>query len=314
MGLGGDPDGATSGTRASATLLTDPDAAQVWRDVSRQVARYLRARGVTGPDVDDIVQEVAVRAMAHEVEYLDADDLTAWCLVVARNLHTDAARRARSTSDLDDLQSTPGSVNVETLIEHRVAVTRLLHALSSLPADDLAVLFADRSAPGSLSKLESTRLAVRRHRIRARLAKLVAGLLGLAGALGLRGPRIKAVLLAPALASAGFLIAVIAIGVLPYAVAQPPAQGSIPRSAPIGRPTSRLADQRQAPVAQGARRTHPHPSTRPRPVDDQASRQRLVAVNPGGHHPVYIDRQPAAPSDHLLCLDHVPVLGGGCVG
>ncbi len=299
----------------NTTLLTDPDATLVWQQVSRRVGRYLRSRGAAGPDVDDIVQEVAVRAIVHDVTYLDTNDLTAWCLVVARNLQTDASRRARTTSDLKDLHATPGAQNIATLIEQRAAVSRLLEALKCLPAEDLAVLFADRSAPGTLSKVESTRLAVRRHRIRAQLSKLIAGLLGVAGALGLRRPHAQTVLLTPIAVAAVATLAVIAIAVPPTAVEhQPPPKAYSPSDFTQPLPPI-LAHERaeSAPRAAAARSGGDSPRAQPLPPRVGGS-HRIVAVNPDGQHPVYVDRRPAGPKEHLLCLDHVPVLGGSCLG
>ena len=295
-------------------MLTDPDAAAVWRAVSRQVSRYLRSRGVGGSDVDDLVQEVALRAMDREIGYVDSDDLAAWCIVVARNLQTDTSRRAKAVSGLYDLDMGAGAMDLATLVEHRYALSNVLKALQSLSPDDLAVLLADRTPDGKMSKLESTRFAVKRHRIRARLAKAVAGLLGTLGIVGPHGRR-PFIVLTPA---AAVVTVTFALALLPHYVREPPAASPSLSTTLEPQEAVLSSTQRDSPtLVQGplptmrASASSDVPRARSTPEADTA---HTVTVDPDGHHPVHLDRGPAGPAEHIVCLDHVPSVEPICAG
>ena len=139
-------------------------------------------------------------------------------------------------------------------------------------------------------------------------AKLVAELLGIAGVIGLRRPRGQAAVLTPVAATALAGVAPMVLAVpSPSAGASRPADrpyaGSTPLNAHRGHPV-RLAHAVATKDPLQGRHAPGH----------EAAKQRVVAVNPDGQHPVYVDRRPAGRSEHLVCLDHVPVVGGACLG
>ena len=299
---------AADGTRGAHTLLTDPDATAVWSIVRTQLSRYLMSRGATPVDVDDLVQEVALRSIDREISYTTADDLVAWCLVVARNLHTDSARRTRPTESLGDIDREASSMDVATTVEQRLALREVVKELRTLSASDLDILLATRAAVGSQTRMEANRLAVRRHRIRGRLTKLAGGLLGGVGLIGLRFRRP-----AVSVGLAGATIVAVAVTLVPA-----PATGQAP--APRFGPTEMLT----TPLTADEQRGSPGPAlrVRTRPAQPPPKSQVAIAtlhphtmvVDPDGHHPVYVDKRPAGPDEHLLCVDHLPALSATCVG
>jgi DNA-directed RNA polymerase specialized sigma24 family protein len=158
-------------SRADAGLITPPFET-VWPDVERRLRALLFRRGLDSPSADDIVQEVALRVLAHHVTYASATDLLRWAAPVACNLHVDLVRhRARV---LDDPAATerPATVDVAREVAHRIELQRAFRGIAKLrPADREALIdavAAEPVVPGS--RQEAVRLAVRRHRARSRLA------------------------------------------------------------------------------------------------------------------------------------------------
>ena len=76
--------------------------------------RALR-RVAADPDVDDVVQRTAERALQSTRTFTDQAHFTAWCVVVARNLSVDMWRRTRReiARDVPDVQA---DIDVETLV------------------------------------------------------------------------------------------------------------------------------------------------------------------------------------------------------
>jgi DNA-directed RNA polymerase specialized sigma24 family protein len=98
----------------------------------------LALRGVDPSACDDLIQEVAVRALAVELPFDSADDLYAWAAPVARNLHIDLIRATGRTTAGDSLVGLPAAIDVEHEVERRMVLQSALQALASLGEADRA--------------------------------------------------------------------------------------------------------------------------------------------------------------------------------
>ena len=147
-----------------------------WPEVGPKVEAVLRARGVARPNAEDALQETAARALRAQTRFGDESELFRWAVVVAWRIAIDGRRR---DSRLDHIEAVdaPARDDVATLIEHRDAVRAVKCAFEHLPAPDRTAILDGLSAAGPTDRREAVRLAVRRHRGRARLATLVTGFL-----------------------------------------------------------------------------------------------------------------------------------------
>ncbi len=143
--------------------------------------RLLLLRGLDKSQSEDVVQEVAYRALSHAVPFDTPEDLYAWSAAVARRLHVDLVRAQGRTTGGDGLSLLAATTDVEHEVERRIVLERTLAALATLgEADQAAIL---EPAPAATSTREATRYAVRRHRARKRLRGMIKGGLGWAAVL-----------------------------------------------------------------------------------------------------------------------------------
>lgn len=173
MDLQGDV-GETERSRGGGEVITPPFEA-VWPDVERRLKALLYRRGLDSASSDDVVQEVALRALAGRVTYTSAKDLLRWAGPVACNLHVDLLRqRARlyegDVGDVDDEH--PATHDVAGEVADRMELQRAFRGIARLrPADREAIMAAVAAEPvAPRNRKEAVRLAVRRHRARNRLA------------------------------------------------------------------------------------------------------------------------------------------------
>jgi DNA-directed RNA polymerase specialized sigma24 family protein len=132
----------------------------------------LQARGVQAADIDDIAQDVALRALRTPARFESEEHLVAWCCRVGINLHIDSIRRQRRLSP-DAPADSAGNYDTAATVERRLALEVLAKGIADLSDDERHLLFELERAG---SRREAVRLAVRRHRLRARLAALVDGI------------------------------------------------------------------------------------------------------------------------------------------
>jgi DNA-directed RNA polymerase specialized sigma24 family protein len=151
----------------------DLDFEAVWPDVRARVVGLLRSRGATLADAEDIAQEVAIRALREPKAFASREHLVRWCSRVAANLRVDELRRRRPLAPTD-VPEVEGGHDTARTVERRLALHVLTAEIAQLSADERRLLF---DAESSGSRREAVRLAVRRHRLRARLAAMVEGLL-----------------------------------------------------------------------------------------------------------------------------------------
>jgi DNA-directed RNA polymerase specialized sigma24 family protein len=144
-----------------------------WPVVRPRVVAVLRGRGVQEADVDDIAQEVAIRALRQFDRFASQEHLARWACRVAINAHIDTVRRGRRLVGEPDVEAA-APLNVAETVEGRLALDAALVEVAGLSAEDRALLF---DPPVALDRKEAVRLAVRRHRLRARIAAMLEGVL-----------------------------------------------------------------------------------------------------------------------------------------
>lgn len=148
------------------------DFGAAWPAARARLAAVLRSRGVQEADVDDVIQEVAIRALGTPRSFDSEEHLVAWCCRVGINLHIDSTRRQRRLSGPPSPE-TAANEDTAATAERRLALEVLTTGIAELSDEERRLLFELEPA---LSRREAVRLAVRRHRLRARLAALVEGM------------------------------------------------------------------------------------------------------------------------------------------
>lgn len=152
------------------------DLGTAWAGVRRDVLRGLLVRHVPQADAEDIVQEVAARGLAHVPGFATTQDLVRWSWRVAWRLRIDALRRdgRLDHGTFPDVADPDDSARI---VEGRLALRATLDGITRLSPTDRQALFAT-PGPGA-TRQDAVRLAVRRHRARARLIRLCGGVVGL---------------------------------------------------------------------------------------------------------------------------------------
>jgi RNA polymerase sigma factor (sigma-70 family) len=210
------------------------DFEAAWPWVQPRVAAVLGARGVQAADADDIVQEVALRALRHQGSFDSDEHFLRWCCRVAINLHIDSTRSQRRLTD-GLREDEPSREDTARTAERRLDLVTLTAGISELSAEEQQLLLD----PGpTSSRQEAVRLAVRRHRIRARLAALIEGVVVAVPVLrkllrSLSTPAKVGVAALPVVATLGFLLAP-SIQVPWEAGHGPASQPAVTSPAPLG--------------------------------------------------------------------------------
>ena len=99
-----------------------PCILKAWQESVPALRRWLSAQGLCVYDVDDVVQEVYVKAMLHRAAFCALDAPQAWLFTVARHALIDRARLRKNFVDLDAL---PESILLAEEVDE------------ALPVDDL---------------------------------------------------------------------------------------------------------------------------------------------------------------------------------
>ncbi|HEX8002836.1 MAG TPA: sigma-70 family RNA polymerase sigma factor [Mycobacteriales bacterium] len=295
-----------------------PGFESVWPDVERRLRALLYRRGLDQPSADDVVQEVALRVLAHGVTFESAGDLLRWAAPVACRLHVDLLRHRARLTDPEEATDRPSRDDVAGEVADRLELQRALRAIARLrPADRDAIIDAVASEPAvPRDRQEAVRLAVRRHRARTRLAVVLEQLAGwvaatLAGWRALLRDR-RGHVLAALVPAAAVLPLILSPHTTPPpdSVAAPPPVAAAP-AAPVVRAiaTTRAvtATAVRAPVRPAAttvsrtRRAAPAPSARREDVKVRAPGIGIVA-----------GRDARQSDDKFLCVTNVPVVDRVC--
>lgn len=191
-----------------------------WPEVSGRLNATLLRRGVRPADAADIVQETAVRTLAHWPDVDDSEGLARWAYTVAWRQCIDAHRRSRGavTVSFDSAGDQPNGWDSERVVEGKLDLERTFKAMASLSRTDQAALVAaiDGGAATPADRKQAVREAVRLHRARLRLVGMVAKL---GAALGVSWKALRKLVQLEASRAAGAAVAaVVLLGalVLPY--------------------------------------------------------------------------------------------------
>jgi DNA-directed RNA polymerase specialized sigma24 family protein len=152
-----------------------------WPNVNRAVARSLTLRGCCEQDRQDLEQETAIRIINRRLPYGSLVDLTRYAVKVAYHLFIDLKRQGNDCIALSTFHDR-ASADLETTVEHRIALESIYTQLRSLGIRDLQLLESEPAE--GLPRQEAVRLNVRRHRLRVQLKALAGGLLAAVIALG----------------------------------------------------------------------------------------------------------------------------------
>jgi hypothetical protein len=281
-----------------------PAVLDAWPDVSRRVASRLRAAGVGAADAEDLTSEAITRAVAKGVTFESTDHLFAWTLHVARNIHVDQRRavgRGPVVHGIVDSDVAPAP-DTAVVVEHRLRLERALEVLATFsPADRAAVM--DDGAPAV--RRDAVRLAVRRHRARARLRAAIAGIAAILGR-AVR-PRRVAVAATP-VALVGALVLTLAPHMTPFGGGAPDRRLPVVRmpvtaAAPVAavRPATRQAATRPASTAGTVAR---HALERPAPP----RHENIADVPVAPHTGATLYQRERQPDDPLICVRSVIVV------
>lgn len=307
-----------------------PTLSEVWPEVAARLAGMLRRRGVDGATVEDIVQETAIRVVRSSVRFTDGDDLFRWVAVVGWRLALDARRKTERT-ELGAVPDRAGPIDVDHLVEQRSQLDATVRGLDRLSCSDRQAILSGLKPSTTSSRQEAVRLAVRRHRARARLMALLEGAGAVLAWLGFRrravGLTRKTVVAATAL-PAVCLVALL----VPYHAPETGGPSTAPPAPPGGAPEPVLAgtgtpSPSGAPPAQPAAGTLRAPPPGPVTSPSGGGSSQLPAAHvdvpgPDGR-PGRIGARPKQAGDRVLCLDPVvtayscrdlplpPVTGGG---
>jgi DNA-directed RNA polymerase specialized sigma24 family protein len=314
MDLLGDA-GATQRSRTGEALITPPFEA-VWPDVERRLRALLFRRGLDQASAEDVVQEVALRALAGRVTYTSAKDLLRWAGPVACNLHVDLLRQRARLQDGGVTTDHPATNDVAGEVADRMELQRAFRGLAALrPADREAIMEAVTAEPvPARSRKEAVRLAVRRHRARSRLALVMEQLAAwLFGAAWLRRSS----------RAATVALAAVPIAAFPLVLALRP-----PAAAPETTVTTPVTESAQVRTFHADRtpaepaRTHGRPSTpRRAPAAREVVRPRAtvapeeptVELMPADDTGVKVGGDDRRPDDRTVCARNLPVLPDVCV-
>jgi len=263
----------------------------------------LGARGLAREEAEDICQEVAWRVLSRDIPYRSPGDLYPWAATAARRLSIDLYRRQRYLAAAE-LPDRPAIDDVAEIVETRSRLRAVAEAMPALSETDRAALAA---TPTELSRREGIKLAVRRHRARARLLALVEAA-GIAVAWVLA--RVPRRLSRPAGA-----LAMAAGPLLVFALSYSPVPSSSPEPVPRSRAEAELGTVVFADVlAEVSAPTPPVPASRApaaqaleppvrRPPAAPATPTEIVAATPSGDPVVVAGKRDAKPTDPIVCAN-----------
>jgi DNA-directed RNA polymerase specialized sigma24 family protein len=293
--------------------LTTARLAEAWPEVSERLGKLLACRGVDPVLAQDIVQDVAVRALDKRVPFTDPDDLYRWAAVAARNLHVDHLRTGGRTTEVDTLVGVPDDTDVAHAVERRVALHLVFRALAVMrPGERDAILDSlDERSPARTSGA-----LVRRHRARATLKKAVGGMIAAAVA-----AQRKVRVVSPGVRTAAAIAIVTPVLVLDLGAgvmgAGAAAHGSGVRTTPlVSVATIQVADmhpdaatRHARPATSSARRVTTAPADplarQVKPVHDRND----LHVEPAPGYAIDKEQTPSQPGDSLVCVvDILPVV------
>lgn len=156
------------GSRRSAPVLTAELAASFeseWAG-ARSTLDRMKAQRISGQDREDLIQEVAVRALLAWRDGRIQTNLQAWCVGTARHLAADLWRR-RARDRLLEIAEPPPALAVEQEADGKLAVQGLARAWALLDAAERDLLLNPKPPTGATA-VQRNRFYVALHRLRRR--------------------------------------------------------------------------------------------------------------------------------------------------
>jgi DNA-directed RNA polymerase specialized sigma24 family protein len=274
------------------------------------VRKALRGRGASIDQIDDALQEAAIRVLTSRVQYTDADDLAPWAVIVARRVVIDEWRRSRRFVGDIAGESAGGHRSTEDVVDAKLSLREAVDAIRTLSAADQAELMAVAFESGEGAGPLSSKLKVRRHRARQRLLRALGPFGALVGWLRVRVRR------PPRPAGILALAACVGLPLIPLFLSSPSPRGT---SIPVPRSTLDVKGQFAA-----------SPPVRPASGSPAGGRAVRMSTSPPGHvgaHPPgfttpeiaglptdSVTVRPKQRADHILCVLRVPLVGDRCFG
>ncbi|HVT75401.1 MAG TPA: hypothetical protein VHD87_00110 [Acidimicrobiales bacterium] len=279
--------------------------ADTWPTVSARAVAALRRRGVSDEIAEDAVLEAITRAIARDVPFSDADDLLRWVHVVAWRIVLDDRKRDRRL-----VYDTPDRVapdDPSLVAELRLRVEKLARLVSGLSVSDHNALFA--VVEPALDRRDATRLAVRRHRVRAKLLRMLEGAAAAAAWLRRRGRRPHRGNVVAAATVAPVMLLSLAV-LLPHDIPQPEPVASDP-GAVTAAETIRVDAPSAPPTPTGAV-AGVNTSRRSPAAPPRTGLPRVDVAHPGPFGNGHAWGRAKEPDDHLACAQ-LSVVGAFCI-
>jgi hypothetical protein len=285
---------------------------EVWPVVAPAVRASLIRYGVSPPDAEDIVQNVAEKALRKGVPVVSARAFGRWAVKVAFRQAADIRRaRERHPECLDPSpipSHRPDPAETESAAEARLACQAVLAAVPSLRPRERTTLagLLDRDARADL---DSNVLAQRVWRLRTKLERAVRRTVGLCVAPFVWTHRKGLAATAPDVILASLSIPVLVLSVL--ATPGPQEQTGSPVFAADVEPadtaqqaTAHIAVFAPLPSVLKVQPPTPQPTSQPTPTPTST---RVAVAGPGGVGG-YVDKHPN-PDDRLICVSNAPNQG-----
>jgi RNA polymerase sigma-70 factor (ECF subfamily) len=249
-------------------------------------------------DIDDIVQETALRAMEHP--FGSGEEMAAmrpWVFVVARRLAVDLHRRQRRLVTVDEAAGPDVAQDAElSRVEDRHLLRTVMSAVAELPASERNSF----TTLAARTPAERNRANVARHRARRRLRYLVGPLAALV-AWGRRpGHGVAA---SGALAAAILPLLAVSNGHLGQAY---PSAVTTYRPQHASHASSPAVHLRQPTHVSRPAPRHPHHGDGPIATGSGGLKTVVSKTGPAGSH-VTVANHERTPDDHLLCVDGTDV-------
>jgi hypothetical protein len=161
-------------------MLTPDVLERLWPEASERLIGALRAQGIDAAVAEDAVSEAVTRALSRGLPVADVEDFCRWGFVVARNIAVDAIRRSQRVTPLDTMPEAADQYDMVGHAEVRERWRQTAHAMTLLtPSDRAALLATLDDEPTPTNRREAVRHAVRRHRARDRLRRVLAQPIGI---------------------------------------------------------------------------------------------------------------------------------------
>lgn len=301
-------------TRAKGHSVTAFEV--VWPQVARRLNGFLARRGTPASEVEDVIQEVALRVVSSRVPFTDADDLLPWCLVTARNV--DIGRRRYTTrvvvGDCPE-QRTP---SLEETVDARLRLEATLDALVRLSSADRQILV---EALEGQDRGAASAVRVARHRARRRLAKALGSAIAAVVAIR-RVLRPEHSTVAPA--ASGVAVALVTVASV-VTLSLGPDLGSSRTETSVSVNAGHQARGEPKPGSRAPMVNEPtdlphQPAisdrSHPAPVAPRSANQEQLSIqSPDRHHTATVTNHPRRPQDDgLICVDDAPLVAHKCLG